>query len=170
MNARSFSGRFVVSLVAVLGLGAGAAMGADRLADRYELSIDAQLYARCLPWKVFVVEKRPPERLEIGQLVAFERPPQAELLSDQFGIVKMVGALEGDRWRIEDDVLYLNGEVWGRLHLMRTLELAPGSKDGEGVVPEGWVMVLGTSPASYDSRYWGPMEVSRIRGSANVVF
>jgi conjugal transfer pilin signal peptidase TrbI len=156
-------------LAAVLLAGAAAFVGAGVAADRYQIAFDVQKHYTCLPFDLFLVDRQVPSALQRGALVQFAAPPAAQRLTGAFTVVKVIAGIAGDTWRIANDELYVNGELWGRLYLLNTLGLAPGALDGGGTVPAGSVFVLGTTPSSYDSRYWGPLPVRNVRGVAHVL-
>jgi conjugal transfer pilin signal peptidase TrbI len=141
----------------------------ERLDGRFRLALDAQRFYACLPFDVFVVDTRPTRPVERGTLVQFAPPAVAKEFVRTIDVVKIVAAVAGDRWRIDRDELYVNDRLWGRLHLLARLNLGPGALDGAGTVPPGHVLVLGTTPSSYDSRYWGPLPLSAVRGIVHVV-
>ena len=158
-----------VRLGVCLALGGFVAMAVAQAAQRYRVALDVQKYYSCLPFDAYLVDTQATAAPQRGTLVQFVAPPAAVLFTGEFEVVKLVGAVAGDRWRIEDDELYINDQLWGRLHLLQKLGLAPGALDGSGEVPESSVWVLGTTPSSYDSRYWGPLPLANIRGTAHVV-
>lgn len=137
---------------------------------RWALATDVQRYYRCLPFSWYLVTPVPdgyaPER---GELVQFAPPDHVSRFTQAFQIIKIVAAVEGDRWTIEGDALFINDEKWGQLFLLKTLGRKPGAFDGTGLVAEGEVFVLGTNPSSYDSRYWGALTIDNINGRAHVI-
>ena len=153
-----------------LGLGLLLALGVQQAGQRYRLALDVQKYYSCLPFDAYLVDTRARGPFERGALVQFVAPPAAERFTGEFEVVKLIAAVSGDRWRIVADELYVNDALWGRLPLLSRLGLAPGALDGAGIVPEDTVFVLGTTPTSYDSRYWGPLPLENVRGSAHVVW
>lgn len=152
-----------------LALGAVLALGVQQTAQRYRLALDVQKYYSCLPFDAYLIDTETTPPLARGTLIQFVAPPAAELFTGEFEVVKLIAAVSGDRWRIEADELFINDQLWGRLPLLARLGLAPGALDGSGAVPEGAVFVLGTTPTSYDSRYWGPLPLDNVRGVAHVV-
>jgi conjugal transfer pilin signal peptidase TrbI len=162
---RGWHARLALSLAA----GAVLALAAQHAAARYRLALDVQKYYSCLPFDAYLVDPARRGPLERGTLVQFVAPPAATLFTGEFEVVKLVGAVAGDTWRIEGDELFVNGVLWGRLPLLGKLGLAPGALDGAGTVAEGTVLVLGTTPTSYDSRYWGALPIENVRGVAHVV-
>lgn len=157
-----------VSSSVVLSLAVVAALEAS--AGAWYLATDVQKYYRCLPYDWYVVTPvSADEEVQRGDLVQFEPPSRVERLAGEFSVIKIAVGLPGDHWRIEKDWLFINGQRWGALHLMESLALERGSLDGDGVIPEGHLYVLGTNPSSYDSRYWGPLGKTHVTGRAYAV-
>lgn len=137
----------------------------------WSLSVDVQKYYQCLPYSWYVVTQKDTTVVaERGDLVEFSPPNDAALLSEQYRVIKIVAGVEGDRWKIESDRLWINERDWGALHLMAAIGVKPGSLDREGVLKAGEVFVVGTNPSSYDSRYWGPLDTNLITGKAYAIF
>lgn len=138
---------------------------------RWVLATDVQKYYRCLPFNWYLVtnlgETGKPRR---GDLVQFRAPEQVERLTDSYRVIKIVAGVAGDRWSVEENRLYLNGQEWGEMFLREAIGEKESSLKGEGVIPEGHVFVLGTNPSSYDSRYWGALPIENIEGRAHVLF
>ena len=106
------------------------------------------------------------EEPEIGDVVVFRSD-----LTDEQGrrelLIKRVAAAGGDRIRIEDGAVYVNGELQDDSF---TLD---GLTEGEAdvTVPEGCVFVLGDNRAvSMDSRYANVGVVENARLQGRVVF
>lgn len=88
-----------------------------------------------------------------GQLVYFYFPLKEERL------IKKIVATEGDRLRLNQDGVFVNGE--------KLLNSKPLNKDSKGfklpklrlfkVLEKGEVFLLGENPKSYDSRYFGSL-------------
>lgn len=161
---------WLVKLAGVFAIAAVSVGAIEQSKGDWVLATDVQKYYRCLPFDWYVVTPVSADHVAMtGELVQFKPPASATRFTDQFEVIKLVAAVAGDRWVIEHDQLYLNGELWGELHLMSSLGAPAGSLDGEGVIAEGHVFVLGTNPSSYDSRYWGPLPTENITGYAHVV-
>lgn len=158
-------------LIGVLLIASSVVVAMERSSGDWVLATDVQKYYRCLPFDWYIVTpKNDGEQYIRGQLVQFKAPSSVTRLTEQFEVIKIVAAIAGDRWRITNDQLFINDELWGDLHLMTSLGIENGALDGRGIVPNGHVYVLGTNPSSYDSRYWGPLPQEQITGNANVVF
>lgn len=162
--------RFVLQLAIATVLAAGGVAWLESARGAWAIAMDVQKYYRCLPFDWYVVRTQVGGYVPAtGDLVQFAAPEHVERFTGQFEVVKIVAGVAGDEWVIENDQLTINGRVWGGLPLLTTLELPAGSLDGSGTVPEGYIIVLGTNPSSYDSRYWGPLEVGAITGRAYVL-
>lgn len=149
-------------------LGVVVAMAAKNAGKRYEIAFDVQKYYSCLHFDVFLIDRKAAGEIKRGDLVKF-KAPENERFNGQFEVVKIAAGVAGDTWKISKDRLFINGDFWGYLHLMKSLGIGSGELDGTGVIPEGRLYVLGTTPSSYDSRYWGSIEMSNVKGKAHVV-
>lgn len=144
--------------------------------SRYMIGVQS-LTARCLPWDFYIIKKAHPETIERGQLVMLPLPQQAiDLCSkvlrlrNRGFLLKMAVGLPGDHVTIKNDKLYINGRLWDQLWLLRNLHKPEGSFDRELTIKEDEVFVLGVLRNSYDSRYWGPIKQSLIKGTAHALF
>lgn len=129
--------------------------------------VDAQLERGS--WVVFCLDGEPAE-------VAFARGYviRGTCPSGVQSIFKRIAAIPGDRVEVGARGVAINGAPVQRSALrqvdFRGRPLTPFSR-GESVLPEGRYFVLGTNlEHSWDSRYFGPIEVSQITGSAAPVW
>jgi conjugative transfer signal peptidase TraF len=114
----------------------------------------------------------PPAR---GELVAFPVPSNVEdLVRDRkylppgAMLVKTVVAGAGDRVCTEDGTFTVNGHALaggGRIAATDTAGRPLPHYEGCGPVPEGWVYVASHYARSFDSRTFGPVRASDIRGT-----
>lgn len=162
--------RFWLGVFALLISGLGFASVMEQTKGQWEFATDVQTYYRCLPFEWYFVRNEVNNEPERGELVRFEAPEHVEAFDGTYELIKLVGAVTGDQWRIDNDVLYINNKRWGDLHLLESIGMNPGELDGHGVVPEGHIYVLGTNPSSLDSRYWGALDVNRINGTAYAIY
>ncbi len=100
-----------------------------------------------------------PER---GEIVIFKPP-----VNQNYNYIKRVIAVEGDRVKIVDGIVYLNGEKLEEDYVEhRSHETMP-----EVTVPENSYFVLGDNRSnSSDSRFWGFVPEENIIGRASLVF
>jgi len=99
---------------------------------------------------------------EHGDIVIFKPP-----IDQNHNYIKRVIAVEGDRVKIIDGIVYLNGEKLEEDYIEhRSYETMP-----EVTVPKDSYFVLGDNRAnSSDSRFWGFVPEENIIGRASVVF
>ncbi len=89
--------------------------------------------------------------------------------------IKRVVGLPGDTVEIRNKKIYINGRLWDDPY-----GVYKGSRHGSGEsintfgpykVPEGYIFVLGDNrDRSYDSRFWGPVSISEIKGKAFLIY
>jgi signal peptidase I len=107
----------------------------------------------------------------------FGEPKHDDLIvfhaTEEEDYIKRVIGLPGDTIRVENDILYINGEEVAEPYLD---EVKPGpgkyTEDfDEIVVPEGHVFVMGDNrPSSLDSRRIGPVSEDQIVGKVDLRF
>lgn len=169
----------LIVLLAVVTVGFPRLVG-PILKNHYQIGLDLQDF-KCLPHTLYLFRSGrvnvAPEtgnkiRLEYGQYVSFI--PYDNMMGrpelDGIRVVKIVAGLPGDRLEVKNDVAYINGKEWGGLTLLETLDAKKGSFDRTEVVPEGKVLLLGTTPYSYDGRYYGFIDQAVINTEAFPLF
>lgn len=161
--------RFTTRLVLCVALGAGLALWVhDAVQSGFRLGFDVQQANSCLPMSVFTYRlgSLPSSPGELVVLDSSRMPRDARLKGR---LVKFVVGLPGDTVSIREGVVRINGEVWGRTMLAPVLGKPANGFDGEWTVRPGQVFTLGTTPSSYDSRYWGPAQAEWIVGVAHAI-
>lgn len=120
----------------------------------------------------------PTEKFQHGQMVAF-RPPQKlldqlgprEWLNPTYPFIKPIGALPGDTVCSDQKVLKINSQY--------TVDIAEHDSNGvrlpsfsgcQVVIPGTFVPISQYSQRSFDGRYFGAIETSRILGAAIPIF
>ncbi|KKR86966.1 MAG: Signal peptidase I [Candidatus Woesebacteria bacterium GW2011_GWB1_41_10] len=108
----------------------------------------------------------PPER---GDVIVFKPPVSPD---DEF--IKRIIALPGDRVKVVNGKVYINGEPLNEDYLEPSLYTAASNflKEGEEfTVPDGEWFVMGDNrPHSSDSRAWGPITKKEISGKAWLIY
>ena len=86
--------------------------------------------------------------------------------SQEFTWAKRLAAVEGDTIEITKDGKFLvNGKVHrDSLPLASKLGKEPEDFARREVLKKGELYFLGDTETSYDSRYWGPVKVTQLRG------
>ncbi|ADD67292.1 signal peptidase I [Denitrovibrio acetiphilus DSM 12809] len=110
-----------------------------------------------------------PER---GDVVVFEYP-----LDPGKDFIKRVIGTPGDKIKLVDKVVYVNGEPqdepYRKINEQTPLPGAVTTKDNfeEFTVPEGKYFMMGDNrDNSYDSRFWGFVPESKIKGKALLIY
>lgn len=144
-------------------------LGASYAASRYQIGIDPQLET-CIPGKrVFLIDRSEvlPER---NHLVAFRARHMQPFFKDGTKIVKFAAAVEGDVVEVDEVGVRVNGVVKTRgLFLAGALGEPQRNFYERIVVPPGHLFVIGLTPKSFDSRYWGLVEQGQIIGRAHAL-
>ena len=105
-----------------------------------------------------------------GDVVVFRFPRDREK-----DYIKRVIALEGETIEIRDKEIYINGRKWDDPFGVFKGPLGGSSEEvynfGPYTVPEGHIFVMGDNrDRSYDSRFWGPVDIRDIKGRAFIIY
>jgi len=114
---------------------------------------------------VFICNYETPKTMERGDKISFDFPYNTFFYKKDDPFIKIIGCLPGDKLTVDKGKNYFcNGEWLGKAR--------DTSSDGKGVsnfefsgeVPANKIFVYGTHPKSYDSRYWGFLDVAAVDG------
>jgi signal peptidase I len=127
----------------------------------------------------------------LGRLPAIRKPRQGDIIvfiypkNTEQDFIKRVVAVEGQTVEVRNRQLLIDGQPWDDPHADTT---AAGGRDGDNfpgsgegrpwvgsartyTVPPEHVFVMGDNRNnSYDSRFWGPVPVSAIKGQAMIIY
>jgi conjugative transfer signal peptidase TraF len=111
---------------------------------------------------------------KVGDYVLTTLPTAAAALAAQRGylpagvpILKRVSAVAGQRVCARGDALMIDGAPFGRsLRSDRQGRALPAWQQCRSLVSGEIFLLSTTNPASFDSRYFGPVSVSEVRGQA----
>lgn len=128
------------------------------------------IYGTKIPFtnrRVLVFKK--PER---GDIIVFKYPENPKK-----DFIKRVIATEGDVIESRDKTVYMNGKAVTEPYAHHLdSNIRPGGNDprdnfGPLIVPKDKVFVMGDNrDQSYDSRYWGFVDLKDIRGKALIIY
>jgi len=142
--------------------------------SRYRIAIDPQ-NNKCLPNFTFYLIDLQDKALDRGNLYAFEAKNMQPFYADGTRMVKILKGMHGDLVRIESDEslvrILVNGntEGTGLWHVQR-LDRSVEDFMGERSLGENELWMMGESPSSFDSRYWGAASSDQIIGRAYAIF
>jgi len=128
------------------------------------------IYGTKIPFsdrRVLIFKK--PER---GDIIVFKYPENPKK-----DFIKRVIATEGDAIEERDKTVYVNGKTGKEPYSQHSdKDIRPGGNDprdnfGPITIPEGKVFVMGDNrDQSYDSRYWGFVDLKEIKGKALIIY
>ena len=116
----------------------------------------------------------PPDSLHVGSIVLARLPADAAALAAQRGylparipLLKRIGAMSPQRVCIEKHIVRIDGIAVTSVHATdgRCRPL-PGWRQCRRLHDGELFLLSATNPASFDSRYFGPVAVSAVIGSA----
>ncbi|MEO1607105.1 MAG: S26 family signal peptidase [Pseudomonadota bacterium] len=137
---------------------------------RWTLLIEVQAITSIQGVSVMVLD-RARHDIERGAVYAFDTPRAVLAVHpNRPTTAKIVAGLPGDEVVVTVEGATVNGElVADGLPLLEYLELPASRFETRFVVPDGALFVVGTSPFSYDSRYWGTVPMSTGQGRAWII-
>jgi len=127
-----------------------------------------------------------------GDVIVFLAPARASADRQRRDFIKRVIAVEGQTIEVRAKQVYIDGKPWDDPHatflsgkpdptverpsnaLVRpcgSLEGGNGANCAPYTVPPGHLFVMGDNrDQSYDSRFWGPVPISDIKGQALIIY
>lgn len=128
---------------------------------------------KCLPgYTVYLVDKND-KRLERDQLYMFLSKDLSPIYSEDTKMLKFLKAMPGDLVEVrENSQVFINGKASEAGLSLATQKLGLKESDfyGSKRLGNDEVWFLGTSPKSFDSRYWGSVHREKIVGRAYALF
>lgn len=107
-----------------------------------------------------------------GDIIVFEYPIEPEK-----DFIKRVIAVPGDRIRMENKKVFINGKPQDEKYVRYESDFVfpeyvnPRDNFPEITIPEGYYFVMGDNrDASFDSRFWGFVKESSIKGEALIIY
>ncbi len=115
-----------------------------------------------------VLFSRVPKR---GDIIVFKFPKD-----ETRDFIKRVIGLPGDKLKVRRQKVYINNKPYEDTHARHTdspsdSPLVPRDDFGPILIPDDHVFVMGDNREnSQDSRYWGYLNVKKIRGKAQIIY
>ena len=142
----------------------------DTLLIGDQLLVNKFIYGVKLPFtNITIIPVKNPQR---GEIIVFKYPEDP---SKDF--IKRVIAVGGDTVEIRNKVLYVNGHKQISEYAVHVdprvfpREFQPRDNFGPIIVPKGKLFVMGDNrDESNDSRYWGFVDISAVRGRAILIY
>ena len=123
----------------------------------------------CLPGRVALLEKITPAIINQDDLVIFKPFGVLAYLKEPW-VVKVVKGVPGDLLEISDGQIWVNGQLQDADFIAAPLfQKNTRDYDKKETIPSGKYFVMGTHPYSIDSRYWGYLDQSQIKGKAHII-
>lgn len=139
--------------------------------NRFYIGIDSQEYS-CLPYTLFIVDTKQKD-IKRGQFFAYTAKGMQPAVEDGEIALKQAVGVPGDVVAIGAEETFVNGETQPNGLLRHVDRLDGVSLDDLTktlTIGEDQLFAMGTEPASFDSRYWGPVEKPQVQGRAYPVF
>ena len=112
-----------------------------------------------------------PKQPERGDIIVFKYPKD-----EKRDFIKRVIGIPGDLLEVRHQKVLINGKPYEDLHANHTEKasdsrLVPRDDFGPVLVPDGHLFMMGDNREnSQDSRYWGFLNINKVRGKALMIY
>ncbi|MDC8832955.1 signal peptidase I [Alteromonas gilva] len=138
---------------------------------RFTIAVPKQS-VRCLHARFLLIDKWDTD-VAIGDLVYFKFASNAGPLYEGAEVVKKVVAMGGQTIDFDEWHVVVDGVKAVELDMTQGL-----ARTGQAIselnthltLNDGELFVMGETPLSYDSRYWGPIKQEKIMGTAYAIY
>lgn len=151
-----------MAVLAAIGIGA-----MEWFKANYVLGIDEQI-VKCIPGVDYVIGDLDDRELVRGGVFIVESKGIEPLFDDGTLLVKFLRAFPGDTVKVSENGVFVNGTKVAGAGLPNAEKLGREPEDfyGEKVLGDDEFWILGTTPESFDSRYWGSVSYEQIKARA----
>lgn len=117
------------------------------------------------------------------RILVFRKPKRGDIIVFKYpenpsrDFIKRVIAIEGDVIESRNKVIYVNGQPVQEPYIQHTDNstrpggIEPRDNFGPYIVPKGKYFMMGDNrDQSYDSRYWGYVDIKEIKGKAMIIY
>tara|TARA_Y100001963_G_C6711212_1_gene414351 strand:+ start:70 stop:573 length:504 start_codon:yes stop_codon:yes gene_type:complete len=138
--------------------------------QRYSIGIN-KAKTNCLRSKVFLIDKWD-KTVESGQLLAFEMNKDTQYYPKGSIWVKKVAGSSGDIVNVDHYSVMVAGKTYNlpTTYIYSKLDSSPDELTPVWHLAEDDVFMIGETLFSYDSRFWGPIKRSDVKGRAYAIF
>ena len=119
----------------------------------------------------------PLTQISLGRLPGLRKPKPGDVVvfiypkDTSKDFIKRVIAVEGETIEVRRKQVYVDGRPRDDTHATFSDRPASGDNYGPFTVPPGTVFVMGDNrDQSYDSRFWGPVPISDVKGEALIIY
>lgn len=127
----------------------------------------------CLYAEFFIIDKEVDE-VQRGELAMFKFVKDAVVLAPGDRLIKIVAGVPGDTITFNENELFVNGNRFYKAKSMqvnlKTLGHTIDDYQTKYTLKDNEYFMVGETPDSFDSRYWGPITQSQIEGEAYAIY
>ncbi|MBB1439065.1 signal peptidase I [Shewanella sp. SG41-4] len=136
------------------------------LAARFTIAVPSQEYS-CLFASYFLVDKQD-INIKRNRLIAFSLPTNTPYFSKGTRWIKKLVGMPGDHIVVSVDAVSVNGIVYknNMRQLLMKIDVDEADVVKDFYLNDGQYFVIGETPLSYDSRFWGPIQRDDMIGDA----
>ena len=130
-----------------------------------------------LPQGLYV--RVPSQEIKTGDYIVYEPSEEVKKIivrngwgEGKYDFLKKVGAVSGEKYSIDNETLAfeIGGKYFGQVYEKDTAGNELPKLRGKFKVPQGYILPVATSARSFDGRYSGAIEISRIKAKVVPIF
>jgi len=135
----------------------------------FTVAVPSQEYS-CLYATYFIVDKTD-QSVKRERLIAFYLPNETPYFQSGTRWIKKLVGLPGDRIKVTANSVFVNDKEYinNMNLLLLKLNMEKSSVERELVLKDDEYFVIGETPLSYDSRFWGVISQKDVMGNAYAI-